>query len=219
MRTHRKGFTLIELLVVIAIIAILAAILFPVFAKAREKARQSSCLANTKQAALGLLQYCQDYDERVFAVYYGYNAGLYPLQLIQPYMKNQQVCICPSGTAGQTWYSYYYPFNYSERIVAPTSAGLCNSRPSLSQFEKPSEFFVAMDGSNYVFQYSGHINNTTYTGAYSQYITPRHNDGVNVVLMDGHSKWYSAQKIDDGAGHILVKVGAEGNYIQSGYGL
>jgi prepilin-type N-terminal cleavage/methylation domain-containing protein len=61
--SHRSGFTLIELLVVIAIIAILAAILFPVFAQAREKARGISCLSNTKQLSLGLLMYVQDYDE------------------------------------------------------------------------------------------------------------------------------------------------------------
>ena len=65
----RRGFTLIELLVVIAIIAILAAILFPVFARAREKARQSSCLSNVKQLALGTMMYCQDYDERLPASY------------------------------------------------------------------------------------------------------------------------------------------------------
>jgi prepilin-type N-terminal cleavage/methylation domain-containing protein/prepilin-type processing-associated H-X9-DG protein len=63
MRTQRMGFTLIELLVVIAIIAILAAILFPVFAQAREKARQASCLSNIKQIALGVMMYVQDYDE------------------------------------------------------------------------------------------------------------------------------------------------------------
>jgi prepilin-type N-terminal cleavage/methylation domain-containing protein/prepilin-type processing-associated H-X9-DG protein len=62
-KTSRRGFTLIELLVVIAIIAILAAILFPVFARAREKARQTSCLSNTKQLGLAILQYVQDYDE------------------------------------------------------------------------------------------------------------------------------------------------------------
>ena len=62
-RRSRAGFTLIELLVVIAIIAILAAILFPVFAQARDKARQSSCLSNEKQMALGILAYTQDYDE------------------------------------------------------------------------------------------------------------------------------------------------------------
>jgi prepilin-type N-terminal cleavage/methylation domain-containing protein len=68
-----SGFTLIELLVVIAIIAILAAILFPVFAQAREKARQTACLSNSKQMALGLAQYTQDYDEQL--PFGGYNCG------------------------------------------------------------------------------------------------------------------------------------------------
>ena len=67
--TTKRGFTLIELLVVIAIIAILAAILFPVFAKAREKARQTTCLSNVKQITLGILQYAQDYDERFPMLY------------------------------------------------------------------------------------------------------------------------------------------------------
>ncbi len=67
---RRKGFTLIELLVVIAIIAILAAILFPVFARAREKARQTSCLSNLKQLSLGVLMYAQDYDERLPMLYF-----------------------------------------------------------------------------------------------------------------------------------------------------
>src|SRR5678816_1355375 len=67
----RKGFTLIELLVVIAIIAILAAILFPVFARAREKGRQASCMSNLKQLGMALVQYSQDYDETHPGVWFG----------------------------------------------------------------------------------------------------------------------------------------------------
>lgn len=102
---RRRGFTLIELLVVIAIIAILAAILFPVFAKAREKARQTSCLSNIRQLATGVLGYCQDYDEIYPPA--GYNAQyVYPdgvadwmkwPVLTQPYIKNYSLFMCPSG--------------------------------------------------------------------------------------------------------------------------
>src|SRR5262245_48315700 len=103
------GFTLIELLVVIAIIAILAAILFPVFAKAREKARQTSCLSNTKQLALSILQYAQDYDEamvpwvvsvkpNVPKAEGGTSGSLRWNALVQPYCKSLSVFTCPSGT-------------------------------------------------------------------------------------------------------------------------
>src|ERR1700735_1800324 len=100
--TNRKGFTLIELLVVIAIIAILAAILFPVFAKAREKARQTSCLSNEKQLGLGLIQYSQDNDEFMVMAWDG-NGGYQPsdnrvgnikykwMDAIFPYVKSTQV--------------------------------------------------------------------------------------------------------------------------------
>src|SRR5271165_4979340 len=98
MVSRKKGFTLIELLVVIAIIAILAAILFPVFAKAREKARQASCLSNEKQLGLALMQYLQDYDERLPAVWDGFrspetNWGIETY----PYVKNLSVFSCPSN--------------------------------------------------------------------------------------------------------------------------
>lgn len=101
MRRYR-GFTLIELLVVIAIIAILAAILFPVFAQAREKARQAYCLNNTKQITLGGLQYVQDYDEAFpFSIYMASNnAGGFcaytVYHAIFPYMKNADLSGCPS---------------------------------------------------------------------------------------------------------------------------
>jgi len=86
-----KGFTLIELLVVIAIIAILAAILFPVFATARDKARQTTCLSNGRQVALAIMQYTQDYDE----MYPSNHWGIYFI-LIQPYMKSELLWSCPS---------------------------------------------------------------------------------------------------------------------------
>src|SRR5271155_1792674 len=98
-RHNRRGFTLIELLVVIAIIAILAAILFPVFAQAREKARQTSCLSNLKQMSLAAKMYTQDYDEMTLAcpVIDGANQnnGWWP-QLVTPYVKSYQVMQCPS---------------------------------------------------------------------------------------------------------------------------
>jgi prepilin-type N-terminal cleavage/methylation domain-containing protein/prepilin-type processing-associated H-X9-DG protein len=108
---RKCGFTLIELLVVIAIIAILAAILFPVFARAREKARQASCQSNLKQISLAMLMYAQDYDERFPGSLIAHMPGgpqQYPqdacciermgwVLLCEPYIKNQQVILCPSG--------------------------------------------------------------------------------------------------------------------------
>jgi len=94
---HRKAFTLIELLVVIAIIAILAAILFPVFARARENARRSSCQSNLKQIGLGIFQYTQDYDEK-YVPSETNNPQANWGQLVQPYLKSTQVFSCPSNT-------------------------------------------------------------------------------------------------------------------------
>lgn len=140
-QVSRNGFTLIELLVVIAIIALLAAILFPVFARARENARRSSCQSNMKQLALGLIQYAQDNDSRLLqynAV--NYNAVSSPngyfgnvVGPIFPYVKSDQVFRCPSaprmqggqytmsgGGAGRygygTTYGVPYEQNWSARI-------------------------------------------------------------------------------------------------------
>ena len=102
MKNHQKtAFTLIELLVVIAIIAILAAILFPVFARARENARRSSCQSNLKQIGLGALQYSQDYDEKVVPLRYYWNGTSHvPFHsLLQPYIKSTQLFKCPSNTS------------------------------------------------------------------------------------------------------------------------
>jgi len=114
---RRRGFTLIELLVVIAIIAILAAILFPVFAQAREKARQTSCLSNMKQIGLAAMMYVQDYDETFSPIRVTDDAAQADAivvwkNVIQPYIKNTDVFSCPSnpngrpsgpGTAGTGW--------------------------------------------------------------------------------------------------------------------
>ncbi len=102
---RNKGFTLIELLVVIAIIAILAAILFPVFARARENARRSSCQSNLKQIGLGVMQYTQDYDEKLPArVNFGSQQQNWR-EVIQPYIKSTQLFACPSNT-GNTLTTY-----------------------------------------------------------------------------------------------------------------
>ena len=102
----RKAFTLIELLVVIAIIAILAAILFPVFGRARENARRTSCLSNLKQIGLGIEQYKQDYDSMYPMAYFYVNGAtsgggyVHWSGSVQPYVKSEQLFVCPSDTGG-----------------------------------------------------------------------------------------------------------------------
>ena len=106
-----KGFTLIELLVVVAIIALLAAILFPVFGRARENARRSSCQSNLKQIGLGITQYSQDYDEKMVPLRWYYNNTLNPTKhsvmpwpsMVQPYVKSAQVFQCPSNSVASAF--------------------------------------------------------------------------------------------------------------------
>lgn len=129
----KKGFTLIELLVVIAIIAILAAILFPVFARARENARRSSCQSNLKQIGLGFVQYIQDYDERMPVGITADVSNPYGwADAIQPYLKSTQIYQCPSDTvAPQTGvanptaagYTDYYANSY---VLGTSQAQLNN---------------------------------------------------------------------------------------------
>jgi len=132
----RRGFTLIELLVVIAIIAILAAILFPVFAQARESARRTSCLSNLKQLDLACHMYSQDYDECFPCDYYACNSSTTHARLVGqllPYMKNMQIMYCPSAArtgmadilpteankaAGNIGY-YYYSYDQVPSTVSP----------------------------------------------------------------------------------------------------
>ncbi|NLO06332.1 MAG: prepilin-type N-terminal cleavage/methylation domain-containing protein [candidate division WS1 bacterium] len=120
----RRGFTLIELLVVIAIIAILAAILFPVFARAREKARQSACLSNVKQISLAILMYSQDYDERLPMRYDSSSPRVGLMQATQPYIANQNVHDCPSASHNSVVTSYGGHRSYGYHAgVFPTNSG------------------------------------------------------------------------------------------------
>ena len=127
---QRKAFTLIELLVVIAIIAILAAILFPVFAKAREKARQTSCASNEKQLGLAFLQYVQDYDEAYpsgtvgegpIGAFFAYQfMGLGWASQIYPYVKSTGVFMCPDDSSSNQCVSYAYNENIPYGAVSPS---------------------------------------------------------------------------------------------------
>ena len=120
-RTHGKGFTLIELLVVIAIIAILAAILFPVFAQAREKARAISCLSNTNQLALAAIQYEQDYDDTTPGGENHSGLGSGWAGQIYPYVKSTAVFVCPDDSSKEISIGHpsSYGFNRNCAIYNP----------------------------------------------------------------------------------------------------
>ena len=127
---RKRAFTLIELLVVIAIIAILAAILFPVFAQARERARAVSCVSNLKQIGLGLMMYSQDYDETLPVAFpanppiNGGGQAVTPFEsMIQPYTKNDQMWKCPSvrGNAARNYgLGNYWDGKYNANPVTRT---------------------------------------------------------------------------------------------------
>lgn len=166
----KKGFTLIELLVVIAIIALLAAILFPVFGRARENARRSSCSSNLRQIGLAILQYVQDNDEVWPRSKTSSSDGQSTFRLtMQPYMKSTQVWLCPSaygrdstqvrkgGSPAGTSYGGIDPISYYAAVVGYGGAGAYNSGygfgafPSggdrkLSQFAHPSSTIAVMEG-------------------------------------------------------------------------
>ncbi|MBU0611450.1 MAG: DUF1559 domain-containing protein [Armatimonadetes bacterium] len=208
---RRVGFTLIELLVVIAIIAILAAILFPVFAKAREKARQSTCLNNIKQTTLGILMYAQDYDEllpitmevdehgasTVLASWWG---------ALDPYTKNSQIRWCPSDPDRRSDPSLWGSYLMNGMLTA-------GSR-SLDAAEKPAETILMAERARgwaslpdndpadstspyYDLCYDSWLPNGDWANGYSAWPAAygglldqeRHNGGSNYGFLDGHAKF------------------------------
>ena len=205
----KRGFTLIELLVVIAIIAILAAILFPVFARAREKARQSSCLSNMKQIGLGILMYAQDYDER-FPLQYHHAGAESRWTLIEPggrsiwfvyvepYLKNRQILSCPSAE-GET-YSIQDDGGSSSTNNPPLSYGwnynciLYGQPVKLAQITEPASVVLLCE-QNGTYPYGRWWN--TLTGSNTNFVWKhsRHNGGSNYAFCDGHVKWAPASQV------------------------
>lgn len=188
-----RGFTLIELLVVIAIIALLAAILFPVFARARENARRASCQSNLKQIALGVKQYSQDYDEKFpIETVTTSDPNIGWAGTIQPYVKSEQIFQCPSsttppptaatltGSSGRlndpNFTDYYYNYNLGDQNEAILAYS--------------SNTVMLGDGLGGAADY-----NRTSTDNGGQ----RHFEGGNYAFADGHVKWLKPVNVLSGS--------------------
>ena len=217
---RNRAFTLIELLVVIAIIAILASILFPVFGRARENARRSSCLSNLKQIGLGVIQYTQDYDES-FPLYRGANAptGNTPFgwaDSIQPYLKSEQIFQCPSQTnaapTGDTQAQRaqslgYVDYTYNVSLSEAPMAGNTGNVAAVNQSALTSTSLTVMllegkpNPGQSMYQQGNARSATRGSGngeALAQEInigTDRHLEGGNLLFADGHAKWLKGRLI------------------------
>ena len=220
LRPQKRGFTLIELLVVIAIIAILAAILFPVFARAREQARKTSCLSNLKQMSLGFLMYAQDYDETLPGIKFGGNPGegwpwtVFPgsydwtgvfTQGVQPYIKNKQILQCPSGTDNNRWsgsnglsYCYNeYLYNYYNGYDKLASLG--NAPGGVAAVSVIGECWTSgiyndweTAGPTLPGNVQDGLNRIRY-GQYSPWLS--NHEGSNLAYGDGHAKFVPKDKM------------------------
>jgi len=230
---NRRGFTLIELLVVIAIIAILAAILFPVFARAREKARQSSCTSNMKQLALGFIMYKQDYDEMLpnvigSAGVYGWFAVGYPYSwhwpnATQPYIKNTQLLRCPTSTERTVFpttstVAISYSFNgvlgncSDAAIVAPAKCVMVVEEGSEAWLGYADEqAFITAGGLPYRY-------GVTMASLGVRGNCQLHNGGHLLAYCDGHAKWVKEPGHWDTSMFLAVNSsGAPTNFWSDGY--
>lgn len=212
----KSAFTLIELLVVIAIIAILAAILFPVFARARENARRSSCQSNMKQIALGIIQYTQDYDEK----FPGQDTGLTvtPVgwaDVVQPYIKSLQLYQCPSGPDNSTsnpneagYVDYLINAKLGYDASGGTATAYRNGGINIASVQFPTLTLLNVDAGSTSFSTARYRsdggglagNSTSQAGSPSASgtnglvdsgaVNPKHLDGTVMSFVDGHVKWY-----------------------------
>lgn len=214
-RRRFPGFTLIELLVVLAIISVLAAILFPVFARARENARRASCMSNLKQIGLGVMMYAQDYDEKYPLNWHGndpedvntdlskpsgvflVNGGHYVtyMDFIFPYVKNLQLFVCPSARSDATVPSYGYSSVFSGGGYW-YNAG--NDGLYLASVTRPSEIVMIFDAN----QNGAHSLSPGSIGywarsslASNNLLIAPHLGGGNVIYADGHVKWRPLAKM------------------------
>ena len=221
--SQERGFTLIELLVVIAIIAILVAILFPVFARARESARRASCLSNLKQLGLGVMMYVQDYDEIYPETITG--GGYYWKDLLQPYVSNYQVFGCPSsseGYGGSTASYNWGDHNYASVLAGNYGTNLLMMRPysyttmpdlRLATVVSAASTYMMMDSGGYYIDpvhvlhtaswyylpgsgsLGAVLSSSTYPRFADDFNNGRHFGGVNIMFADGHAKWLKDEKV------------------------
>lgn len=217
---EKSGFTLIELLVVIAIISILAAILFPVFATAREKARQTACASNLKQIGIATLQYIQDYDElypsgTFFGVQYADHGCGWTRQMY-PYIKSKQVLVCPNDGKGSRL-SYvgnanvYGVANFSKQSSVTQTVLLCEMQnfpydvsDTYMYDQSPTTngldwAFFSGNSQNY-WGPSSHDMATGWLGGYTMGRAEdgTHLDGSCYMMADGHMKWLLGSQVSPG---------------------